>query len=218
MYYRMHNGSSWSSWSTSRPTATNPGTYTIEYYAAASTNYNQSGTGSITSKIEKRDPVVTSAYFFDGGYRNFTSYFRFLYTMSYNPMNGVTTITCNQPEGYCGCVSYSHRNYMDAYIYVNAGAGEVKWIGLDGIYRGVGFLSKYNGSAHPSASNHNNGSFTWGAVDNLSSYTTTTTGSSWSFRTAKGSNGNFQSYCSAASSKYGYKMAETTYTINIPKG
>lgn len=218
MYYRMHNGSSWSSWSTSRPTATNPGTYTIQYYAAASTNYNQSGTGSITSKIEKQDPVVTSAYFIDGGLRNFTSYFRFLYTMSYNPMNGVTTITCNRPEGYCGCVSYSHRNYMDAYIYVNAGAGEVKWIGLDGIYHGVGYLSKYNGSSQPNTSNHNNGSYTWGLIDNLSSYTTTTTGSSWSFRTDNGSNGNFQSYCSAASSKYGYKMAETTYTINIPKG
>ena len=218
MYYRVHNGSSWSSWSTSRPSASAVGSYTIEYYAAASTNYNQSATGSITAKIEKQDPVVTSAYFIDGGYRNFTSYFRFLYTMSYNPMNGVTTITCNRPEGYCGCVSYSHRNYMDVYIYVNSGSGEVKWLGLDGIYRGIGYLSKYNGSSQPNTSNHNNGSYTWGLIDNLSSYTTTTTGSSWSFRTDNGSNGNFQSYCSAASSHYGYKMAETTYTINIPKG
>ena len=218
MQYRFKiSGGSWSSWSTSRPAASAVGTYTIEYRAAAATNYNQSSAGSITSKIEKQDPIVTSAYFIDGGKRNFTSYFRFLYTMSYNPMNGVTTITCNRPEGYCGCVSSSHSNYMDVYIYVNSGGGEVKWIGMDGIYHGTGFTSRYNGTAHPTTSNHNNGTFVWGLIEGLSSYTTTTSGSSWSFRTDNGSNGNFQVFCGNAWA-YGYQMAEKTYTINIPKG
>lgn len=218
MEYRFKiSGGSWSSWSTSRPAASAVGTYTIEYRAAAATNYNQSSAGSITSKIEKQDPIVTSAYFIDGGLRRFTSYFRFLYTMSYNPMNGVTTITCNVPEGYCGCVSYSHSNYMDVYLYVNAGSGEVRWLGYDGIYHGNGFLSRYNGSAQPTKDNHNNGTFHWGQIEKMDPYTTTTTGSSWSFRTDNGSNGNFQVYCSAHSDHYGYKMTETTYTINIPK-
>lgn len=48
MYYR--NGTS-GSFSTSIPTSTNIGSYTVYYYAAASTNYNQSSTGSVTATI-----------------------------------------------------------------------------------------------------------------------------------------------------------------------
>lgn len=47
MYYSLNGGA----YSTSLPSATDIGSYTIYYYAAASTNYTQSSTGSITAHI-----------------------------------------------------------------------------------------------------------------------------------------------------------------------
>jgi hypothetical protein len=48
MYYRL--GSS-GNFSTTMPTMTNAGSNTLYYYAAASTNYEQSATGSITVTV-----------------------------------------------------------------------------------------------------------------------------------------------------------------------
>ena len=56
MYYRL--GSS-GSYSTSIPTATNPGTYTVHYYAKANTYYKDSGSGSVTVTIQKVDPGLS---------------------------------------------------------------------------------------------------------------------------------------------------------------
>ena len=58
MYYRL--GSS-GSFSTTMPTMTNAGSNTLYYYAAASTNYEQSATGSITVSVQKANisPTVS---------------------------------------------------------------------------------------------------------------------------------------------------------------
>lgn len=65
MYYRykLSTSSSWSSWSTTRPSRTDAGTYNIEYYAAASSdgNYTQSATGSLNVEMKKAASSVTAA-------------------------------------------------------------------------------------------------------------------------------------------------------------
>ena len=65
MYYRykLSTSSSWSSWSTTRPSRTSAGTYNIEYYAAASSdgNYTQSATGSLNVEMKKAASSVTAA-------------------------------------------------------------------------------------------------------------------------------------------------------------
>ena len=61
MYYRL--GSS-GSFSTTMPTMTDAGSSTLYYYAAASTNYEQSATGSITVSVQKASqsaPTATGA-------------------------------------------------------------------------------------------------------------------------------------------------------------
>jgi hypothetical protein len=58
MYYKLNNGS----WSTSIPVASGAGSYTVYYYAAASTNYNQSSTGSLTATIAKANQNAPTAY------------------------------------------------------------------------------------------------------------------------------------------------------------
>jgi len=57
MYYKLNSGS----WSTSIPQASTAGSYTVYYYAAESTSYNQSGTGSLTATIGQATGSVTSA-------------------------------------------------------------------------------------------------------------------------------------------------------------
>ena len=47
-------------WSGSMPSATNAGTYTVYYKASASTNYNESTSGSMTCSIAKVTPTVTA--------------------------------------------------------------------------------------------------------------------------------------------------------------
>ena len=49
MYYKLSGGS----YSTSLPTATNAGSYTVYYYSAATTNYTQSAEGSLTVTIAR---------------------------------------------------------------------------------------------------------------------------------------------------------------------
>lgn len=65
MYYRykLSTSSSWSSWSTTRPSRTDAGTYNIEYYAAASSNgnYTQSATGSLNVEMKKAASSVSTA-------------------------------------------------------------------------------------------------------------------------------------------------------------
>lgn len=65
MYYRykLSTSSSWSLWSTTRPSRTDAGTYNIEYYAAASSdgNYTQSATGSLNVEMKKATSSVTAA-------------------------------------------------------------------------------------------------------------------------------------------------------------
>lgn len=65
MYYRykLSTSSSWSSWSTTRPSRTDAGTYNIEYYAAASSdgNYTQSATGSLNVEMTKAASRVSAA-------------------------------------------------------------------------------------------------------------------------------------------------------------
>lgn len=56
--YKLSTSSSWSSWSTARPSVINAGTYNIEYYAAESTNYNQSSTGSLNSSVAKANRTL----------------------------------------------------------------------------------------------------------------------------------------------------------------
>ena len=56
MYYSL---SSSGSYSTSIPTATNPGTYTVYYYAKANTYYKNSGAGMVTVTIQKVDPGLS---------------------------------------------------------------------------------------------------------------------------------------------------------------
>ena len=58
MYYRL--GSS-GSFSTTMPTMTDAGSNTLYYYAAASTNYEQSSTGSITVSVQKASGSVSTA-------------------------------------------------------------------------------------------------------------------------------------------------------------
>ena len=60
MYYSLNGGS----YSASIPQASAAGSYTVYYYAAASTNYNQSSTGSLTATIGKANqnaPTATGA-------------------------------------------------------------------------------------------------------------------------------------------------------------
>lgn len=59
MYYRL--GAS-GSFSTTMPTMTNAGSNTLYYYAAASTNYTQSATGSITVSVQKANQTAPTAY------------------------------------------------------------------------------------------------------------------------------------------------------------
>lgn len=65
MYYRykLSTSSSWSSWSTARPSRTSAGTYNIEYYVDASSdgNYTQSATGSLNVEMKKAASSVTAA-------------------------------------------------------------------------------------------------------------------------------------------------------------
>lgn len=63
MYYRykLSTSSTWSSWSTSVPSRTDAGTYNIEYYAAASTNYEQSSIGSLNVTMAKADGYISIA-------------------------------------------------------------------------------------------------------------------------------------------------------------
>ena len=66
MYYRL--GAS-GSFSTTMPTMTNAGSNTLYYYAAASTNYEQSSTGSITVSVQKANisPTVSISNWTYGG-------------------------------------------------------------------------------------------------------------------------------------------------------
>ena len=56
MYYKVGSGS----WSTSIPTATNAGTYTVQYYAKGTGGASDSGTGSVQVTIAKANPSVTA--------------------------------------------------------------------------------------------------------------------------------------------------------------
>lgn len=58
MYYSLSEDSDFS---TTVPTGTNAGSYTVYYYAAESANYNQSATDSITVNIAKANGSVTTA-------------------------------------------------------------------------------------------------------------------------------------------------------------
>ena len=55
MYYKVENGS----WSTSIPTATNAGTYTIYYYVKGDSNHNDTGSSSVSTTISKIAGSVT---------------------------------------------------------------------------------------------------------------------------------------------------------------
>jgi hypothetical protein len=57
MYYRIGTSGSWS---TSIPTATNAGSYTVQYYAKGTGSYADSGTGSVQVTIAKANPTVTA--------------------------------------------------------------------------------------------------------------------------------------------------------------
>ena len=56
MMYKLDSGS----WGTSIPTATNATSYTVYYKASASTNYNESASGSVSCSIGKVTPTVTA--------------------------------------------------------------------------------------------------------------------------------------------------------------
>ena len=56
MYYRVNGGS----WSTSLPSAKEAGNYAVEYYAASSTNYTQSATGSLEVIIKQANGSCTA--------------------------------------------------------------------------------------------------------------------------------------------------------------
>lgn len=58
MYYKLNNGG----WSTSIPVASGAGSYTVYYYAAESTYYTQSGTGSLIATIGKANQSAPTAY------------------------------------------------------------------------------------------------------------------------------------------------------------
>ena len=58
MYYNLNGGA----YSTSVPTATNAGTYTVGYYAAESTNYTQSNSGSVQVTIAKLSRTISWDY------------------------------------------------------------------------------------------------------------------------------------------------------------
>jgi hypothetical protein len=66
MYYRLGTSGSFS---TTMPTMTNAGSNTLYYYAAASTNYEQSATGSITVTVQKANisPTVSISNWTYGG-------------------------------------------------------------------------------------------------------------------------------------------------------
>lgn len=63
MYYRLGTSGNFS---TNIPTATDIGSYTVQYYAAASTNYNQSATGSVSASIAMAEgfcpPSISLSY------------------------------------------------------------------------------------------------------------------------------------------------------------
>ena len=56
MMYKLGSGD----WGTSIPTATNATSYTVYYKASASTNYNESASGSVSVTISKVTPTVTA--------------------------------------------------------------------------------------------------------------------------------------------------------------
>ena len=58
MYYRLGTSGSFT---TTIPQASTVGTYTVYYYAAASTNYNQSSTGSVSCTIVQANGSVSTA-------------------------------------------------------------------------------------------------------------------------------------------------------------
>ena len=57
MYYRIGTSGTWG---TSIPTATNAGTYTVQYYAKGTGGASDSGTGSVQVTIAKANPSVTA--------------------------------------------------------------------------------------------------------------------------------------------------------------
>ena len=57
MNYRIGTSGTWS---TSIPTATNAGSYTVQYYAKGTGGYADSGTGSVQVAIAKANPTVTA--------------------------------------------------------------------------------------------------------------------------------------------------------------
>ena len=56
MYYKVGSGS----WSTSLPSATNAGTYTVYYYSKGNNNHNDTSTGSLTVTIAKKAGSCTA--------------------------------------------------------------------------------------------------------------------------------------------------------------
>ena len=83
MYYSLDNAN----WSTSVPSATNAGSYTVYYFAAASTNYTQSATGSMTATIAKAGGWINVGY-------------------GYSTYNGNYQYACSEATG-SGTISYS---------------------------------------------------------------------------------------------------------------
>jgi hypothetical protein len=61
--YKLSSSSSWSSWSTSRPSRTNAGTYNIQYKAAASSdgNYTESPVGSLNVTMNTAAASITTS-------------------------------------------------------------------------------------------------------------------------------------------------------------
>lgn len=127
MQYSLSSSSGFSS---SIPTATNAGSYTVYYYAAASTNYNQSSTGSVTSTISYVEGFAPSTYS--------TS---ITYSRSSLPPSGNSAIgPINFPENTFVCYYSRNNNYMSLYPKYS----ELKFIsGVDVIGSGGGNLNMY---------------------------------------------------------------------------
>ena len=109
----LYYGGSNSSWSTSIPTATNAGTYTIYYKASASTNYNESTSGSVSVTISKASGSVSIngvSLSYNGASRNLVTVSSNTGTMHYKVGNGSWTTTIPTSTN---CGSWTIYWYMD---------------------------------------------------------------------------------------------------------
>lgn len=138
MYYSLNGGS----YSTSIPTATDVGSYTIYYYSAATSDYTQSSTGSITATIR---PQTHNGYeYVDLGLPSGTKWAKFNIGSSSLTAKGniyswgeVTTKSSYGPGNYkygSSMTSMSKYTSSDGKVYLDA-SDDAAYYNMGGSWR-----------------------------------------------------------------------------------